>query len=628
MSMHKSTECIDIRDAFFDSLYDIAVADPDVIFLTADMSAFSLQKFKRDLPDRYFNVGVAEQNLIGVAAGLALSGKKVFVYAIAPFVTQRCFEQIKVDLCAMNLPVTIIGTGPGICYASDGPTHHAVEDIGIMRCLPNMTIYNPSDPVGAAEAARLGLESDGPVYVRLDKGAQNVLHTDPASLNEGVVLLRLGDDLLILATGLMIHRALELSEELSKQGIEAAVAEAYRIKPFNEDRFFDLAVQIGRVVTLEEHSKIGGLGSVAAEALADRERKVPLLRLALPDAYQTEYGGRDWMLECAGINQDQILRRIMDWIRKSIFPNFIGPEDFARFFGIKRPDLPLSCIKLIEEYDFSYRFLQGEERDIVLRDVIHRIFVENMNVAGKEKQPLWEKGWGENLKCYLDGGQDPRDLIPKYYRPDQVMRIDRKYARAADPGFEYNFFTVLRQWLFETYLQQAYTVYEFGCGPGHNLLHLAQLYPHREIHGLDWSQEAVNILKILGETNNITGHLFDMFHPDTELAVKPNSAFITFGALEQLGQNYQAFLDFLVEAKPLICVHVEPFYELFDPDNLLDYLAIAYPHKRNHLGDYIASLRKKEAEEKVHVQTVNRMLFGSLYEEGWSIVVWGLKKYD
>ena len=141
---------IDIRDAFFDELYEIAKEDKEVLFLTADMGALSLEKFKRDLPSQYINVGIAEQNMISVAAGLTLGGKKVFVYAIAPFITQRCYEQIKIDLACMRLSVTIIGAGAGIAYNSDGFTHHATQDIAIMRALPGMIILNPADSVTAA----------------------------------------------------------------------------------------------------------------------------------------------------------------------------------------------------------------------------------------------------------------------------------------------------------------------------------------------------------------------------------------------------------------------------------------------------------------------------------------------
>jgi len=160
----------DIRDAFFDELYEIASKDKDVLFLTADMGAFGLEKFKRDLPNQFINMGVAEQNTVSVAAGLALGGKKVFIYSIASFISQRCYEQIKIDLCQMKLPVTIIGSGPGLTYGSDGPTHHAVNDVVIMSVLPDMTIITAQSPEEAEKAVRMAYESETPVYIRLAKG--------------------------------------------------------------------------------------------------------------------------------------------------------------------------------------------------------------------------------------------------------------------------------------------------------------------------------------------------------------------------------------------------------------------------------------------------------------------------
>jgi len=149
---------IDIRDAFFDEIYKCAAKDKNVIFIAADMDAFSLRKYKKDLPDQYINIGVAEQNMIAVAAGLALCGKKVFLYAIIPFITFRCLEHIKVNICSMNLPVAIIGVGSGLSFGFDGPTHHAVQDIAVMRVLPEIEILNPSDSASSALCARRAYE--------------------------------------------------------------------------------------------------------------------------------------------------------------------------------------------------------------------------------------------------------------------------------------------------------------------------------------------------------------------------------------------------------------------------------------------------------------------------------------
>ncbi len=160
---------LDMRDAFFDELYNIACKDKQGMLLIADMSSHSIEMFRKNLPNQFINMGISEQNTISVAAGLALNGKKVFLYSIIPFITMRCYEQMKLDICCMNLPVTIIGVGSGFSYAGDGPTHYAVQDIALMRILPNIKILNPSDSFLAKKCANFSYESNIPVYVRIDK---------------------------------------------------------------------------------------------------------------------------------------------------------------------------------------------------------------------------------------------------------------------------------------------------------------------------------------------------------------------------------------------------------------------------------------------------------------------------
>ncbi len=304
---------LDIRDAFFEELHRIASIDRNLVFLTADMSAFSLERFKKDLPEQYVNVGVAEQNMVSIAAGLALTGKRVFIYAIAPFITMRCYEQIKVDLSTMRLPVTIIGMGPGITYNSDGPTHHATEDISIMRVLPGITILSLSDPVMAGKAAGISYANEGPTYIRLDKGALPRLYTIDSDFSDGVSLLREGRDALIITTGAMVHQASEVAAELSTQGVSAGVADVYRIKPLNDGLLLSYIKEAERLVTLEEHSIAGGLGSIVSELLHDNDISKPLKRLGLPDESLHRYGSRGWMHSSFGIDNASVIKNILTW---------------------------------------------------------------------------------------------------------------------------------------------------------------------------------------------------------------------------------------------------------------------------------------------------------------------------
>lgn len=308
---------IDIRDAFFDELYNIAKEDPSIVFLTADMSAHSLIRFQKDLSSQYINVGVAEQNMISVAAGLALGGKTVFAYGITPFVTLRCYEQIKIDLCCMNLPVTLIGSGTGYTYYSDGPTHHATHDIAVMRTLPEMTILNPSDPVTASAFARLAYKTPGPKYIRMDKGKLPQIYDEKDNdFSNGLACLRKGQGLTIISTGIMVHQVFKVAEELAKCSVEAGIVDLYRITPVNVGLLLRLVEKSKRIVTVEENSITGGIGSLVSEVLADNGRTIPLKRIAIQDEHCFKYGDREWMHSLYGLDVDSISKNILEWLRQ------------------------------------------------------------------------------------------------------------------------------------------------------------------------------------------------------------------------------------------------------------------------------------------------------------------------
>ncbi len=646
MNIQNKRSDIDIRDAFFDEVYTIATKDSNVMFLTADMGAFSLNKFKKDLSSQYINVGVAEQNLVSIAAGLALGGKKVFIYTIAAFITQRCYEQIKIDLSCMRLPVTIIGSGPGITYSSDGPTHHAIQDVAIMRALPEMMILNPSDPVTAAAAARISYKNDGPVYIRIDKGKLPLLYDNNEDFCDGLALLKKGRDLMIITTGIMVHQSFKVADELAKHSIDAGIIDLYRIKPINEELFLSVIGKSNRIVTLEEHSIIGGIGSAISEILADKGKALPLKRIAIADKNCVGYGDREWMHSFYGLDVNSITKTILDWQYTGSFirtnlgrpPNELSSkdhtyseltlEDFARLFGTTIDDIPNDCRELIAKTDFRYRKVSDDERDKVLLDILKKIDSGQLTVAGREKKVIWEKGWHENLQNFLGKNYDINKLIPRYYRPGRVLKIYRNYARTYDPNVEFNFFKVLQLWLFRKYLKGAESVYEFGCGPGHNLVALAELYPEKKLYGLDWSVASRDLVNKVAEVYryNITGHLFDMFSPNENLEITNNSAILTIGGLEQLGRDYESFLQFLLKKSFILCLNVEPFSELYDKDHLLDYVAIKYQEKRNYLTGYLDRLRQLESEGEIEILKVQRMLFGNLHYDGWSFVVWKLKK--
>lgn len=302
--------------------------------------------------------------------------------------------------------------------------------------------------------------------------------------------------------------------------------------------------------------------------------------------------------------------------------------DFARLFGTTIDDIPSDCRELITKTDFRYKRLVGEERDKVLLDVLMKIDSSQLTAVGKEKKVTWREGWSENLQNFLEKNYNITELIPKYYRPGQVLRIYRDYATTFNPNFEFNVFKVFRLWLFRKYLKDVESVYEFGCGPGHNLVALAELYPKKKIYGLDWVVASQDLVNKIAEVYkyNITACRFDMFTPDENLEIANNSAILTFGSLEQLGRDYESFLQFLLKKSPTLCLNVEPFCELYDEDHLLDYVAIKYQEKRKYLANYLNRLRQFENEGKIEILKTQRMLFGSLHYDGWSFVVWKPKK--
>ena len=305
-----SKDYVQMRDAFLNMLYQKAIGNPDIILLTNDQGAISLDDFKEKLPNQFFNIGISEQNIISVAAGLVLSGKKVYVYSLLSFIVLRCYEQIKIDLCAMKLPVTIVGVGSGYSYSPDGPTHHATEDIPIMRALPNMTIYSPSDSNIVPALVDITLKSKTPSYIRLDRQLLPLLDNKDHNLQEGFSILREGNDVTVISTGVMVHRALEVAEELHEQSIQAKVIDFYRLKPIDVVAVTKILKGASKIVVLEEQTINGGLGSIIAEILVDSNVFIPLKRLAILDNMIFDYGSRDTLHKARGLDRMSIVHEI------------------------------------------------------------------------------------------------------------------------------------------------------------------------------------------------------------------------------------------------------------------------------------------------------------------------------
>ena len=286
-----------MRNAFVRALVDIARHDERIFLLVGDLGYSAVEPFAKEYPQRFVNMGVAEQNMTGVAAGLALSGKIVFTYSIANFPTLRCLEQIRNDVCYHNADVKIVAVGAGLSYGALGMTHHATEDIAILRALPNMKVICPADPVEAELATHAVAQAEGPAYLRLAKAGEPLIHANLPTFEIGrAIELRPGRDIVLLATGTVVKNALGASAVLAHSGIAAGVYSVHTLKPIDEDLIRQLAITTPVIVTIEEHSRFGGLGTSVAEVLAEIPQVRCLLRrISLPGSFFQEAGSQEYL---------------------------------------------------------------------------------------------------------------------------------------------------------------------------------------------------------------------------------------------------------------------------------------------------------------------------------------------
>jgi transketolase len=301
-------------------VYELARRDPRVVYLGSDLGAGTLDAMKAEIPERFFMEGVSEANLIGMAAGLAMEGFIPFVHTISTFITRRAFEQVAVDLCMHNLPVRLIGNGGGLVYAPLGPTHMAVEDIATMRSLPGMTVVAPVDADEMRRFMPHTLDCPGPIYIRLAKGYDEIVSRESDGFEIGcAITLRDPGEVLFVTTGVMAQRALASAGMLKGDGIECGVLHMHTVKPLDAETLLNLAGQVRLVVTVEEHTLIGGLGGAVAELFADHEWTTPpprLKRLGLPDRFLSDYGSQDFLLERCGLDPAVIAATVREALPK------------------------------------------------------------------------------------------------------------------------------------------------------------------------------------------------------------------------------------------------------------------------------------------------------------------------
>ncbi|MFF2154414.1 transketolase family protein [Paenibacillus chitinolyticus] len=285
-----------MRDTIVNCLIERARIDKSIYLITSDMGYGVLDPFKDEFPDRYLNVGIAEQNSIGVASGLALSGKNVYVYSIIPFVIMRCFEQVRIDIAYMNTNVKLIGVGAGLSYGAAGATHHAIEDIALMRSLPNMTVCCPGDPLEAKALIEESFRYKGPMYFRLGNNGEPLVHHKSVEIQIGKATeIKSGHDLALITTSNMLAQAKEWVDKLEKMGKSVTLTSFHTIKPLDKEYIRELINRKIPIYTLEEHNIYGGLGTAVAEIIAEHGEKVSFKRIALPDEYSHYVGNQNYL---------------------------------------------------------------------------------------------------------------------------------------------------------------------------------------------------------------------------------------------------------------------------------------------------------------------------------------------
>lgn len=295
-----------MRTAYLDTLYELAREDKRVYALISDNGAIVYDRYRRDLPEQYLNLGISEANMIGMAAGMASCGKIPFTYTIGAFLAYRAFEFIRNDVCLQNQNVKIVGTGAGQVYSALGPTHHSTEDLGGLRALPNLTIMCPASPLEVRKATKAAYEYEGSVYLRLGTNKEPEIYEDDYEFRIGkAVTLNEGSDITLIGTGSILKDVLDGAKQLKADGINAKVIDMHTIKPIDKEVIMKAVEETGKIVTVEDHNVIGGLGSAVAEVIAEYGRKVCFRRLGLND-FSNGYGTYLQVKRQNGISVDSI----------------------------------------------------------------------------------------------------------------------------------------------------------------------------------------------------------------------------------------------------------------------------------------------------------------------------------
>jgi transketolase len=303
-----------MRTAFVNELFELAKQDERIVLIVGDLGFGVVTPFMEQLPRQFLNAGVAEQNMTGMAVGMALSGKIALTYSIANFPTLRCLEQVRNDVCYHNANVKVVSVGGGFTYGAMGATHHAIEDLAVMRALPGLVVVAPGDPVEARAATRAVIAHPGPCYIRLGKAGEPVVHTSAIDFELGkAIRLREGADATLISIGGILRNSVRAAERLAKEGIQTRVLSMHTLKPLDTAAVLAAARETEIIFTIEEHSILGGLGTAVAEVLAESDGiRAPLKRIGVPAAFSPHIGSQEHMLECHGLTDEAIAKTVIN----------------------------------------------------------------------------------------------------------------------------------------------------------------------------------------------------------------------------------------------------------------------------------------------------------------------------
>lgn len=305
-----------MRAAFIQALLESAEQDERVSLVVGDLGFGVVEPFAKRFPARFVNAGVAEQNMTGIAAGMALCGKVVFTYSIANFPTLRCVEQIRNDICYHKANVKIVSVGGGFGYGALGMSHHATEDLAILRALPHMIVVAPGDPREAEAATRAVAQHPGPCYLRLGKSGEPTVHSGQIDFALGrAITVREGGDLCLIVSGGLLDNAVRAADQLGQEGLQARVLSMHTLKPLDQEAVLRAARETRAIITIEEHSLIGGLGSAVAEVLAESdEPKVPFKRLGVPSEFAPRAGSQEHLRSVYSLSLDGIAKTLLSFL--------------------------------------------------------------------------------------------------------------------------------------------------------------------------------------------------------------------------------------------------------------------------------------------------------------------------